>query len=34
MLVARGHLESRVENRLGANLLRVFVESWQPARSA
>jgi membrane dipeptidase len=31
LLLERGHSESRVEKLLGANLLRVFGEAWQPA---
>jgi len=34
MLLARGHSEARVEKLLGANLLRVFGEAWQPLRPA
>lgn len=30
MLLARGHGEARIEKLLGANLLRVFGEAWQP----
>ena len=28
LLLARGHSESRIEKLLGANLLRLFSESW------
>jgi membrane dipeptidase len=31
LLLERGHGEARVEKLLGANLLRVFGEAWQPA---
>jgi len=31
LLLARGHSESRVEKLLGANLLRVLGDAWQPA---
>jgi len=31
LLIDRGHGEARVEKLLGANLLRVFGEAWQPA---
>jgi membrane dipeptidase len=31
MLLARGHSEARVEKVLGANLLRVFGDTWQPS---
>ena len=31
LLIDRGHSEARVEKLLGANLLRVFGEAWQPA---
>ena len=31
MLLARGHSEARVEKLLGANLLRVYGDTWQPS---
>jgi microsomal dipeptidase-like Zn-dependent dipeptidase len=30
MLSARGHTDGRIEKILGANLLRVFTDTWKP----